>query len=186
MQIPYDSPILEAALIYARNGWSVFPLHNKRPFEFIAQGVKSHGYKDATTDEETIQAFWTYHPGATIGLATGSVSSVIVLDIDPPEGHYSLKELQERYTPLPDTRRASTGNKGLHFFFAYPSDGNTYTNTVGLDGLEGVDIRATGGYVVLPPSKLYGRLAYKWADPQTPIAKAPEWLLELINKARLQ
>jgi hypothetical protein len=78
MKNAYDLPIVEAALAYARKGWPVFPLHNKKPFEFVSRGVKSHGYKDATTDEETIRKWWTYHPGATIGLATGSVSGVIV------------------------------------------------------------------------------------------------------------
>jgi hypothetical protein len=185
MKIP-SNPIVEAALAYARGGWPVFPLHNKKPFEIISPGVKSHGYKDATTDEETIRAWWTYHPGATIGLATGSVSGVIVLDIDPPEGYYNLKRLQTTYSPLPDTRRSRTGNKGLHYFFEYPNDGNTYRNAVGLGSHEGVDIRATGGYVVLPPSMLYGRLAYKWANPQTPIAPLPTWLSELMTSERQQ
>ena len=80
-----EVPTVEAALSYARAGWPVFPLHNKKPFACIAPGVQSHGYKDATTDEETIQAMWTYHKGATIGLATGSVSGIIVLDLDPPK-----------------------------------------------------------------------------------------------------
>jgi len=186
MKNPGDTPVVEAALTYAQNGWYVFPLHGKKPYEFLAPNVKSHGYKDATTDEETIRAWWTYHKGATIGLATGSVSGVIVLDIDPPEGYYNLKQLQTTYSPLPETRRSRTGNKGLHFFFEYPGDGNTYKSAVGLAGLEGVDIRANGGYAVLPPSRLYGRLAYKWADPQIPIAPAPAWLLELITKGYAQ
>src|SRR6266699_2719359 len=76
MDNPKAPPIVEAALAYARNGWPVFPLHNKRPYEYISPGVKSNGYKDATTDEETIREWWTYHPGATIGLATGSVSGI--------------------------------------------------------------------------------------------------------------
>jgi hypothetical protein len=155
--------IVEAALTYAQKGWPVFPLHNKIPFK------NSQGYKDATTDEQQIQTWWTLHPTANIGLATGEKSEVIVLDIDPPEGHYSLQELQSQHAPLPETRRSRTGNKGLHFFFQYPRDGNTYTNAVGLAGLEGVDIRATGGYVVIPPSKLYGRLAYKWGNPETEV-----------------
>ncbi len=186
MNNPFDISIVEVALAYARSGWPVFPLHNKKPFEFLAPGVKSHGYKDATTDEEIIRAWWIYHPGATIGLATGEVSGVIVLDIDPPKGYYNLKALQTTYSPLPETRRSGTGNKGLHFFFQYPNDGNTYKNAVGLGNLEGVDIRANGGYVVLPPSKLYGRLAYKWADPDTPIALLPTWLRDLMIAERQQ
>ena len=183
---PNDIPLLEAAIFYAQNGWRVFPLHNKTPYEYISPGVKSHGYKDATTDEETIHAYWTYHKGATIGLATGSASGVIVLDIDPPEGYYNLKRLQANYSPLPDTRRSRTGNKGLHYFFEYPSDGVSYKNTVGLYSLEGVDVRANGGYVVLPPSKLYGRLSYIWANLQTPIAPLPTWLSALMIAERQQ
>ena len=49
-----EMPLMQFALSYARNGWPVFPLHGKKPFEFIAPDVKSHGYKDATTDEQRI------------------------------------------------------------------------------------------------------------------------------------
>src|SRR5438034_6563065 len=92
--------LIQAALHYAQNGWLVFPLHNKIPFK------DSQGYKDATTDEKQIQSWWTLHPTANIGLATGEKSGVIVLDIDPPEGHYSLQELQSQHYPLPETRRS--------------------------------------------------------------------------------
>ena len=166
--------MVEFALTYAQVGWPVFPLHGKIPFK------DSQGYKDATTNLKQIQTWWMQHPTANIGLATGERSAIVVLDIDPPEGHFNLKELQATYSPLPDTRRSRTGNKGLHYFFEYPDDGNVYKNAVGLNGLEGVDIRATGGYVVLPPSKLYGRLAYVWGNPETPIAPLPIWLRDLL------
>lgn len=172
--------LTEAALRYAANGWPVFPLTGKIPFK------GSQGYKDATIDPQAIQSMWTLHPTANIGLATGERSRVIVVDIDPPEGYYSLKELQQKYSPLPDTRRSRTANKGLYFFFEYPDDGETYKNAVGLAGLEGIDIRATGGYVVLPPSKLYGRLSYKWGNPETPIAPLPIWLRDLLLAAQQQ
>jgi Bifunctional DNA primase/polymerase, N-terminal len=173
-------PFVAFALSYARNGWPIFPLHGKIPFK------DSQGYKDATTKPEQIQTWWTTHPTANIGLATGERSGIIVLDIDPPEGHFSLKELQSSHAPLPETRRSRTGNKGLHFFFQYPNDGNTYKNAVGLNGKEGVDLRATGGYVVLPPSKLYGRLAYMWGNPETPIVPLPIWLKDMILEAQQQ
>jgi hypothetical protein len=167
-------PVAQAVLYYAQIGWPVFPLHGKIPFK------DSQGYKDATVNRQQIQMWWSQHPTANIGLATGERSGVIVLDIDPPEGYYSLKRLQSSYSPLPDTRKSGTANKGLHYFFEYPNDGHTYKNDVGLNGLEGVDIRATGGYVVLPPSKLYGRLSYKWGNPDAPIAALPIWLRDLM------
>jgi hypothetical protein len=176
----FDTPIVEAALAYAQNGWPVFPLNGKIPFK------DSSGLKDATTDSAQIQVWWTLHPTANIGLATGEKSGIIVLDIDPPEGYFSLKELQATHSPLADTRRSRTANKGLHYFFVYPNDGNTYRNAVGLSGLAGVDIRANGGYVVLPPSKLFGRLSYKWGNPQTPISPLPAWLAAMLLKMQTQ
>ena len=95
------SSLAEAALTYAQNGWPVFPLHGKMPY------AGSHGSKDATTDQERLYALWTLHPTANIGLATGETSGVIVLDIDPRNGGYfSLKQLQQRYGDLPQTRTA--------------------------------------------------------------------------------
>jgi Bifunctional DNA primase/polymerase, N-terminal len=173
-------PIIEAALYYAQNGWPVFPLVGKVPFK------DSNGNKDATMNPEQIQTWWNTRPTANIGLATGKRSGVIVVDIDPPEGHFSLKELQATYAPLPDTRRSRTANKGLHFLFAYPTDGKTYRNAVGLAGHVGVDIRADGGYIVLPPSKLYGRLSYVWGNPETSLAPLPLWLKDMILEAQQQ
>src|SRR5436305_13689595 len=94
-----DSTTLIAAQSYAQIGWPVFPLSGKVPFK------NSQGYKDATTNTGQIKSWWTTHPSANIGLATGNASGVIVLDIDVPEGYYSLKALESSYAPLPDTRR---------------------------------------------------------------------------------
>ena len=171
-------PIVQFALSYARSGWPVFPLAGKIPLK------DSNGHKDATTDLQRILAWWTSHPTANIGLATGERSRVLVLDIDPPAGYYNLKELQQSHELLPDTRRVNTAHKGLHYYFLYPIDGETYTNSVGLAGCEGVDIRAHGGYVLLPPSRLYNRLFYTWANEHTPIAPLPAWLASLIRQER--
>jgi Bifunctional DNA primase/polymerase, N-terminal len=174
-------PMVQHALSYARTGWPVFPLAGKIPYK------DSKGFRDATTDELQIQAMWAVHPIANIGLATGERSGVIVLDIDPRHnGWYSLKELEKRYGKLPQTRTSRTANGGLHRFFAHPKDANTYPNAIELDHLRGLDVRGDRGYVVLPPSKLFGKLTYKWGQPQLPIADAPKWLLELLTTAKQQ
>ncbi len=164
----------DAALLYAQNGWPVFPLAGKIPYE------GTRGHRDATTERAVIDHWWSEHPKANIGLATGRRSGVLVLDMDVPEGYYSLKKLQEHYGSLPETRRSKTAGGGLHYFFAYPQDTNTYGNVVGLKGQIGIDIRAEGGYVVLPPSRLYGRKYYTWADTDTPIAPLPDWLHSML------
>src|SRR6266566_5036738 len=172
-------PLKDAALFYARNGWSVFPLAGKIPYEFLAPGQKSHGHRDATTEREQIAAWWSEHPKANIGLATGRDAGILVLDMDVPKGYFGLKNLQEQYGTLPPTRTVHTASGGLHWYFQYPQDGNAYPNMVGLADRIGVDIRAEGGYVVLPPSELYARLTYTWTTFATPLAPLPEWLRAL-------
>ena len=173
-------PMVEAALTYAHNGWLIFPLSpsSKSPLK------GSQGYKDATRDAEKIQLWWQRYPMANIGLATGNLSGLIVLDVDPHHGgHPSFKTLEKRYGPLPQTRMSRTAHGGLHRFYQHPNDGQRYPNAVELEGLAGIDVRGDGGYVVLPPSKLYNRLSYMWGKSDMPIAPAPDWLLHaLLNQ----
>jgi len=176
----------EAALLYAQNGWPVFPLAGKVPYAYLLPGVKSHGHKDATTDPGTLHTWWSEHPKANIGLPTGAVSGVLVVDMDVPEGHFNLPKLQNTYAPFPQTRRARTANGGLHYYFQYPQDGKRYPGAVGLSGLIGIDVRAEGNYVVLPPSRLFNRKYYQWAQPEQEVAAAPVWLLSLLTQAEEQ
>ena len=173
-------PLKDAAMFYARNGWPVFPLAGKVPYE------GTHGHKDASTQETVIAAMWREHPKANIGLATGKVSGVMVVDMDVPEGYYNIRDLQKKYTHLPETRRSRTANGGMHFFYHYPSDGRRFPGTVGLSGFIGVDVRAEGNYVVLPPSRLFGRNYYTWANEDSEISQAPMWLLNLLTQAEEQ
>jgi hypothetical protein len=179
--------LAEAAIHYAAQGWPVFPLAGKIPFRTL-DGRDGHGYHDATTDPELITAWWQQHPTANIGLPTGEVSGVIVLDLDPRHADRRqpnlLRVLTERYGELPKTRTVRTAHGGLHCYFAHPKDGHRYPNAVQLDTLAGVDVRGDGGYVVLPPSKLHGRLAYTWGNSDVPIAQAPDWLLARLAEQR--
>jgi hypothetical protein len=50
-----------------------------------------HGVKDATCNRARVLAWWTRHPQANIGLATGHHFDV--LDVDRPEGAHAIQEL---------------------------------------------------------------------------------------------
>ncbi len=170
-------PMIEAALSYAQNGWPVFPLspNAKSPLK------GSNGHKDATKDLEKIHRWWSDNPMANIAVATGSPSGLIVFDVDPQHGgHESFKKLEKRYSQLPQTRMSRTAHGGLHRFYQYPNDGQRYPNAVELQGLPGIDVRGDGGYVLLPPSKLYNRLSYIWGRTDIPIVPAPAWLLDAL------
>lgn len=167
---------LEVALSYAKRGLPVFPCNEeKRP-------KVAGGFHSATTDEQQVKEWWTRWPDALIGLPTGSKTGVMVLDVDVRpfyDGNDALAELSAKHGPIPDTVEVLTPSGGRHIYFQY-HDG--LTNSAGQLGL-GLDIRAEGGYVIAPDSIVPGGKRYEIeaSSPETP-ARAPAWLLELLQK----
>ena len=164
--------LLDAALHYARAGMAVFPLHandngacscRKPDCGSPAKHPRTdHGLSDATKDEEQIRTWWTRWPTANVGIATGAVSGVVVLDVDPQHGgDDSMVGMREEHGDLPPTRAVRTGGGGTHFFFAHP--GVEVRNSQGRLG-SGLDVRGDGGYVVAPPSNHMSGCAYEWGD----------------------
>ena len=81
-------PLSTAAREFASAGVPVFPCvaYGKRP-------ATGHGFHDATTDLDQVQAWWRQSPGANIGVPTGAASEVVVVDLDvhgPVDGRTSF------------------------------------------------------------------------------------------------
>ena len=166
-----DSPMLRA-LAYAKKGKKIFPIkpRGKTP-------LTSHGFKDATMEPQQIRRWWTQWPEANIGMPTGEGSGVLVLDVDPRNGGTeSLYRLQDEHGRLPDTSSQKTGGQGTHFLFEYPTGQSIRSTT--LNGYSGLDIKADGGYILLPPSRT--QHPYSWVDPTIKPTPLPPWLLDLI------
>lgn len=164
--------LLSAAREYAERGWSVFPLvpREKRP-------LTQEGVHDATTDRNKILEWWQLFPEANIGLATGD--PVDVLDLDGPSGVPFLQELLG--SDYKHEGPTATTGKGLHLYFAHLKDAR---NRAGLLGGK-VDYRATGGYVVAPPSIHPSGARYNWSkgrDHRRPLPAVPEALHATILK----
>jgi hypothetical protein len=144
---------LDAALIYAAQGWRVHPLKpdTKTPY--------TKWKNTATTDEQKIRQWWAHTPNANIGIVTG-LDSVIVLDVDikgGKRGDESLLALFDQHGGI-DTLMAKTPSGGFHLYMlANPN--HTYSNAV--DFAEGLDFRADNGYIVAPPSQI-GGVSYEW------------------------
>lgn len=153
----------EAALRYAAAGIAVFPVieKDKKP-------LTANGFKDATTNIDKINEWWSVHPNANVGIATGDMSGGLVaidMDIDKDKGkdgyHAFLKWCDENFLVLPDSWLSITGRGGYHLIykslFPVPSK---------IGWLEDVDIRANGGYIVAPPSIHPNGTRYEWEqDP---------------------
>lgn len=168
--------MLDAALAYAQRGWAVFPCKiDKSPLTI-------HGYKDASVDSKTIARWWTLHTDASIGIATGAVSNLVVLDVDPDHGgEKSFTMLESEHGNLPHTIECLTGGGGRHIYFNHP--GQTIPNSAGKLGT-GLDIRGDGGYVIAPPSSHPGGRTYEWEllhhpDENDP-ADLPLWMFKLL------
>ena len=78
------------------------------------------GYKCASRDPALIEFWWSRQPEANIGLATGSVSGIWVLDLDGDEDEAWLREQEtEHGENVPATVEVITA-KGRHLYFRYP------------------------------------------------------------------
>ncbi len=183
------------AMRYAVKGWAVFPLVPRSKLPRVGKKDGGRGCYDGTADTATVEAWWDRWPDANIGLHCGAPSGVWVLDIDakapdsdPGEpvhatGPEAVAALEAIHGPMPVTRTASTGGGGEHRYFVMPP-GRTIKNRARIrlpDGRRtGLDVRAEGGYVVLPPSVHPDGPVYAWGGPAT-IAEAPAWLLDLVD-----
>ena len=117
-----------------------------------------HGYKDATRDPEEIKRWWTAHPTANIGIPTGAISGFDVLDVDTrSDGDESLADLESKLGRIPDTVESLTGGGGRHIFFQHHPGLRNMTAA-----RMGIDIRAGGGYIVVPPSRHASGRRYHW------------------------
>ncbi|MDB0573092.1 bifunctional DNA primase/polymerase [Ralstonia solanacearum] len=185
--------VRDAAIALASRGWRVFPLHAMTGTECSCgkpdchspakHPITKHGFKDASTDIAKIENWFGPGRNANVGIATGTVSALFVLDIDPCNGgDESFKRLCQEYGELPPTPTVCTGGDGTHYYFRLPDGACIKSSASQLD--PGLDVRGEGGYVVAPPSTHVSSKQYRWASGRSPkelpLAMPPEWLVKRI------
>jgi len=170
------APAEHVALHYLSFGWCVVPLRprEKRPL------IRWQPYQEKRPSRRQVETWFRQNPGANVGIVTGAVSGLVVLDIDPAHGgDESIQAFERRYGGIPNTVEARTGGGGRHLYFRHP--GGLVPSKVGL--APGIDLRGDGGLVVAPPSIHPSGRHYEWKasrgpDEVTPAAM-PAWLSEL-------
>ncbi len=146
------------ALAYARRGWPVFPCQpgGKEP-------ATRHGFRDATTDPDQIRTWWQRQPHANLAIATGAPGPD-VLDVD------QHGQAGNGFAAFRRLRRAGLVGR-VHAIVATPS-GGLHAYFSGSDQPSGrlpkhhLDFKATGGYVLAPPSHVNGK-PYRLIGHQT-------------------
>jgi putative DNA primase/helicase len=182
------NPLLSAALGYSqRYAWRVFPVFDAvdghctcdYPPDKCSPGkhpILAHGFREASADLEQVNFWWrVLYPQANIGAPTGMQSGFVVLDVDVKSGgHHSLAALETAHGAI-DTLTAITGGGGKHYYFIPPDV--PLKNSASEIG-PGIDTRAEGGYILLPPSSHVSGNSYRW-DNKRSMVPVPDWLLTL-------
>jgi hypothetical protein len=170
--------MLNSALEYQKRGLSVIPVgKNKTPL------IQWQKYQNERAGEAQIKNWWKQWPDANIGLITGAISRLAVVDLD------EMDIAKEALEPLiPDSLIfpiASTPSGGQHYYFKCPDDklsNNSRTVT-------GCDLRANGGFIICPPSTNGNGKAYTWQEGlsihQVELPPLPQAYLSFIKKHSL-
>ena len=172
------SRALDLALQYHAVGWSVIPLrplgdadNRKKP---AIESWKE--FQKTAADEDQVRAWWE-NGMYGVGIITGSVSRLVVIDFDGPRAGALLKS---RGLELPRTATVKTGN-GYHSYYRYTGADIGNRAKILTDGNDSaVDVRGEGGYVVAPPSVHGSGREYQWVIPVEEIVELPPALEEFL------
>lgn len=161
--------MLNQALKYLSVGFSViplcYPIEQGKKCSHWLKGSHKAGHKIGKTpiyywDEyktkppsaSEVEKWWNAAPNANIGIVTGKLSNLTVVDLDGPEGLASAQSLG-----LVSSLVSLTGN-GRQLFYKWTSETKNSVRSY-----PGLDVRGDGGYVVAPPSIHPSGRRYRWA-----------------------
>ena len=161
----------------AGRGWRLFPVEARGKLPLIKGWPEA-----ATSDIAQLEAWAHQYPACNWGLATGTTSGLVVIDVDGVEGRASLADLERQGLTLPVTLTVTTGRTdgGEHRYYRPPSGVDIRNDQSGKIGAH-VDVRGTGGFVVCPPSIHASGKQYRFLDPSAPVADLPGWVIERLT-----
>lgn len=182
-----SASMLQHALEYLQLGYPVFPVCSP------AMGQHRHGnstcnnvgkrplvtwepFQSRLPTINEVRDWWTRWPAANIGMPTGKLAGIVVLDADSGDA----KKLAMDQGGVDRTPAVFTGKPGgIHFWLAHPGDevSNFARKRPGLD------FRGDGGYVLVPPSRHVSGASYRWVEGTAGLSPAPvpPWLLDLLR-----
>jgi hypothetical protein len=151
MKEAINNRLLESALTYLQKfQFSVIPVRpDKKPH------VKWEPYQKERASADQVRTWWAKNPKANVGLITGELSRIVVIDVDDPDA--GMQALSECLTTA-KTPTARTPRGGLHLYFKAPE--KCPSNATGCP--KGVDFRGEGGYIIAPPSVNGVGKGYEW------------------------
>jgi hypothetical protein len=143
---------------------AIFPCRAKKP---VCMG----GCHAAVSDPVAIADLFRRYPNAhQIGVATGEINDLDILDIDPRNG--GNKFWEENRHRFPVTRTHQTPSGGHHLLFRHAPGLRCSSGRIA----KGIDVKADGGFIIWWPAQFY-------PVQEAPVADWPEWLLGMAMAA---
>lgn len=174
---------LRAAAAYMERGWHVFTVSaGKRPWHNCKKCneemhdpsgcacLDCHGFYAASRDINRVRAsLWLHGQETMLAVRTGAVSGIVALDAEGDDkdgyGQTGVEILDDWASwgagELGDTLRACSASGGVHLLYAYPVGGGVAVGSRNR-ALPNLDIKADGGYIVVPPGE--GRRWQNWGS----------------------
>ena len=156
---------IKQATNYLSQGFSVIPVgQDKKPL------LKWEEFQQRKPAEEEIKKWAESYSNLNIGIVTGSISGIVVVDI----------EAGGSVADLPSTVIVKTGGGGFHYYYKHPK--TPVKNAVRIR--DKTDIRGDGGYVIAPPSLHKSGNRYEWVVPpdKNDFTEPPKWIFESTSK----
>jgi len=148
--------------------FSLIPLQSNSKLPVAGLRWKPYQYKRATIEE--VLNWYMNFGNINIGVITGRISRLVVIDVDDER---QLLELLKVIPDLFNTCYVRT-KRGYHFYFFIKDD---IRSTSSLFGLDGIELKAKGRYVVSAGSVVDG-FRYRYERSLTNILPVPEVITE--------
>ena len=179
-----DTSFLRVAQDWRRRGFSVVPVipGSKLPL------MKWRALIDEPLTEDQINTVWAKTPEANVGVIPGS-GRALVVDPDLYKGGGVVEAwaeaIMQHGIDVPGAVVAETASGGLHIWMSWPQGVEHVTSAADSLG-EGVDIKSSGGYVLVPGSVVDGR-PYRWRQGQgiddcPMLSVAPQSLVDMAGR----
>ncbi|MBJ6799327.1 DUF3987 domain-containing protein [Geomonas propionica] len=160
------SRTLRTAQELVKRGISIIPLEprGKKP------RIRWTDFQSRLATQEEL-THWFADGRNNIGIVTGKISGLVVVDFDTNEAIEMAK-----IKNFPKTALVKTG-RGYHAYCRYREGVRNFQKR---DDLPGIDLRGDGGFVVAPPSIHASGAVYTWVPNRSigdlPLADLPGWI----------